>query len=376
MAGRTDGAGHGNRAMNKQTISQRLRAIIGSPKAARKRLFIHAGLYKTGTSSFQRTIYDHRAQLAEHGILYPETGLGLKTNHNRYAHRLLGIDLTSKGTSALPQLLEQFSDQEDCHTALLSYEGFCHPDAVGKLQAQQRIFDNLDVHGMLVFRPHVDYAISLYRELCQHLSMKGPISDLFPVMDTPPKGYWQRTMWYEDIVRHWHTFVGHKNLHIWSYPEIKADITNSLLSAISKEKLAFTTAPAVNPTLSAPAAELMRRVNGSNLPSAVRHPVAQHLHQLDKANPDFKAYCELAHEDALQLEARYSKDIEYLEKLGVIGAEHLTVASDWKWGDETDMADAVEHAEQSFPVLLEEAGEVTLAKTVRDALSAYHNTNA
>lgn len=51
-------------------------------KGAKKRIFLHIGLHKTGSSAIQKSLHESRALLKTHGILYPDLGV----NHS---HRIV-----------------------------------------------------------------------------------------------------------------------------------------------------------------------------------------------------------------------------------------------------------------------------------------------
>ena len=49
---------------------------------SKKKLILHIGLHKTGTTSIQHGLFTNRKLLAEHGVLYPTTGLHPHGQHN------------------------------------------------------------------------------------------------------------------------------------------------------------------------------------------------------------------------------------------------------------------------------------------------------
>ena len=135
-----------------------LRNIIGWLKldreggpVAKKKLFIHAGTYKTGTTYFQHKIYHNRKRLAAAGILYPRLGLGLATPHNRHSHRVLGMRLASGKQNGFPKIIERLTSNSAVSTGLISYEGFCMPQTIDKLLEIRDCFADVELEAILVF---------------------------------------------------------------------------------------------------------------------------------------------------------------------------------------------------------------------------------
>jgi hypothetical protein len=58
------------------------------------RLFLHAGPYKTGTTSVQEHLWHHRqSYLADHGLLYPQTGIVADAWGHRHARLAPPVDV-------------------------------------------------------------------------------------------------------------------------------------------------------------------------------------------------------------------------------------------------------------------------------------------
>lgn len=53
-----------------------------------KRLFLHIGPHKTGSSYLQKTLFDHRSRLAEVGLGYPDAGIEFLWGHHALAAAL------------------------------------------------------------------------------------------------------------------------------------------------------------------------------------------------------------------------------------------------------------------------------------------------
>ena len=137
------------------------RARIGDRK---RRLILHAGTPKTGTTSLQRHLSDHREVLADNGWWYPPPSGRLHIKHQKLVSVLQSAD-----ERAFVEYVETaLRDMPDhAHAVILSTEGiFNHwwdypPRAKGLLQRLAALFD---FELCVWFRPPEDFAISSYAQ--------------------------------------------------------------------------------------------------------------------------------------------------------------------------------------------------------------------
>jgi len=330
------------------TLRKYLTSVFPALHRKKKKLFIHAGTHKTGTTYFQHVMYQNKEALRAGGLYYPVTGLGINTPHNKYAHRLLGIRLASGHSNAFPTIIKALVDDNRLTSGLVSYEGFTRPATIEKLQAESACFAPVELHGILVFRPHIDFALSLYRELCQHVGFSAPFSELMgPTTDTS-KG-WRRSLNYSEIMQGWLALTGHQNLHVFSYRRIKPDLITALIAPTGfKGNLETPPQAERNKTLSAPLAALMRRLGQQNFKAPLRHKLAAELSALDRQFPDFGRYCEISQDEAISFEQSFQADRDFLKDWGFDGERDLLLSGDWRWGEDTNMAAATDQAHEAL----------------------------
>lgn len=334
---------------------------------ATKKIFIHAGTHKTGTSFFQHFAYSNRNQLRQAGILYPSTGLGIKTNHNRYAHRVLGIDIAAGKQNRFPSIVEELNKDTSLDTALVSYEGFCHPETIRNIYDVRRDFDSVDLHVILVFRPHIDFAISLYRELCQQVSFRGSLYNLLHPQ-SPRSHYWGQCLEYRTILENWRRIVGKNNIHALAFGKIRHDISGSLMSVVGhNDPIELPDNLTRNHTLSAPFAALMRLVNRQELSSKTRHKIASEVAAVDMKFPEFSRYCEISQDWAHELEHQFARDRRALKTYGLEPTEDLMIGQNWRWGTDTNLAPAIADAHQAMTEHLKNIDDKTLLKVATTA---------
>ncbi|NVJ69326.1 MAG: hypothetical protein HWE08_03155 [Alphaproteobacteria bacterium] len=319
----------------------------GTGASGKKRLFIHAGTYKTGTSHFQHVMFENREKMLEEGFYYPVTGLGLNTPHNKYAHRLAAINLAQHGKNAFPKIVENLVKDERLHTAYMSYEGFAHPNNIEHIAKIMDCFEPVELHTILVFRPHFDFQISLYREICQHVKYSENIETYLQSSNG-----WGRTFHYADSIKMWENLIGPDNLHVMSYSTIKKDLFHALLTPTGYQpdlkEPAETTS---NPTISAPACAVARRLNKFNLKTHLRHRVGRALVRLDAKNPHFHEYGEITREAALEIEQNFQEDRERLATYG-LDPNDFVIGENWRWGKKQLNQKIVDEAFVKFICLL------------------------
>lgn len=327
---------------------------------AKKKIFIHAGTHKTGTSFFQHLAYSNRGKLLQSGILYPSQGLGLKTNHNRFAHRILGIDISAGRQNRFPSIIDELNQDTSLNSALVSYEGFSHPGTIQNLHKDRHVFKSVDLHVILVFRPHIDFAVSLYRELCQHVSFQGSLHNLLQP-ESPGALYWGQCLDYRTITKNWRRIVGKGNIHALAYNTIRQDISGNLMSIVGHDgPLEQPDNLTRNHTLSAPFAALMRHVNKQGLTSKNRHKIASEVAAVDMKFPEFSTYCEISQSRAHELEHKFTKDRKALSSYGLNPSEDLMIGENWRWGTDTNMTSAVVDAHQAMIEHLKIVGDKAL----------------
>ncbi len=123
-----------------------------------KRLILHVGMPKTGSSSLQRWSDRNRQKLLENGIDYPEIGNWLDPKHQE----LVG-DLFRAETSSL----ERFIDRRVADTLLLSTEGLTnhlYDYSPVALASFRKVVAGLRVHVVLVHREPRAWIQSQYKQ--------------------------------------------------------------------------------------------------------------------------------------------------------------------------------------------------------------------
>jgi hypothetical protein len=172
----------------------------------KKRLILHAGIHRTGTTSIQQALFYNADSLLRAGILYPKPmDGGDAINHQRLAWDIIEEKVTAQALLDWATLLAQ----TDAGTVILSAEDFC-------------ILKNLDF--LNCFKNHFDVEVAIYLRrqdiwvnswYNQHV--KWPFDEKL-ARGTPQQflGHLQEFHWlkYFDLVDRWSKAVGKDGLHI------------------------------------------------------------------------------------------------------------------------------------------------------------------
>jgi len=133
-----------------------------------RKIYIHCGLHKTGTTAVQAIFTSKADTLAAHGVLYPRTGRVegvVGGGHHNIAVQLTGHKHYHPSYGDIDALLREINDFDG--TTILSSEAFSHtlipPGAIGDLV---KLFpaDRFEVILVVYLRNQLSYVESLYIE--------------------------------------------------------------------------------------------------------------------------------------------------------------------------------------------------------------------
>ena len=143
----------------------------------KKRLYIHVGHYKTGTSALQFLMDLNRAPLAEMGVNYLEFGCH-NSKHSRFAFSILreaGVETLMHGYANPASSAELWRDlfaavrSSKQATCVISSEEFmrigCFPDAHAQLRTLAAEAHDIDVRVIVYLRPPDSHLRSWYNQL-------------------------------------------------------------------------------------------------------------------------------------------------------------------------------------------------------------------
>ena len=146
-----------------------------------RRLILHAGTPKTGTTALQWYLGSQRVALAGDGLWYPPSSYrkGKVPKHQRLVSVLMGAD----EAAFVEYIQEALRDMpESTHTVILTTEGIYNhwrdypPQAKGLLR---HLADLFDFEMCVWFREPVSFAASLYAHNLTNPRMQGPQANAY-----------------------------------------------------------------------------------------------------------------------------------------------------------------------------------------------------
>lgn len=241
----------------------------------KKKLIIHFGVHRTGTTSLQQTLKANVNHLFSAGFLYPD--LGHNYNHGKIAW---GLIQNKKGQhqitlkSLVDSLLEA-SNHENIHTIILSHEDFCLVENNDWLKALKKYFD---LTAVVYLRRQDAWLESWYN---QHIKwpwdkeLSGATSELF--LSKINDFFWIDYHFLLTKISH---AIGNDHLYVnlLDSSGIK-DTTQDFLSFIKIDGIE--TIKEQNASLTSAQIDILRRINIVHLKPAARNKIISTLKEIN-----------------------------------------------------------------------------------------------
>src|SRR5579862_4732905 len=173
----------------------------------KKRLLLHAGVHRTGTTAIQQMLRSNAEQLACNGILYPRYHAAPPDAVN---HQHLAWDIHNETIDrvALRGWVESLA-RSDATTVVLSAEDFCRLRDLTFLECFRDLFE---IEAVLYLRRQDEWVNSWY-----NLNVKWPFdAALSSCTPTEFLGHLNEFHWirYFDTVERWANAIGAEHLHL------------------------------------------------------------------------------------------------------------------------------------------------------------------
>ena len=156
-----------------------------------KKLILHIGRHKTGTSSIQQVLFSSREILKKIGILYPITGIRGFGHHifsERYRRaNAYDNDSALYNQDVYKELIQEIS-LSSCQTIIISSEFFqnCCPHRIKKL------FKGFDVTVVCYFRNKLDYTTSAWVQKIQATDYSQSLRDFAREFNLSYSGFFEQ----------------------------------------------------------------------------------------------------------------------------------------------------------------------------------------
>jgi hypothetical protein len=189
----------------------------------KKKLILHLGLPKTGTSKIQKTFHINHSLLSMNGILYPGRFMSNDYSHNKLAFMVVDNLYAEKNIEKAKKLLLELYKETTSHTLVLSSE--CFP-----LDPNHEIYNFLSelyqVHIVINLRNPSEYLESCYRQI-----VKDPVRKETKLFSE----YFDENVnnLHLNYISVWRSKKWVSKVTVLNFDAIKSDLLNRFFSAIS-----------------------------------------------------------------------------------------------------------------------------------------------
>lgn len=195
-----------------------------------KKLILHVGFHKSGTTALQESFYVQRKDLLSQGISYPTTG---RRAHHRAVWALAGKrwGWKERGGETTPyrvwtKIASQIN-RSKVETVVLSSEFFSEI-TTEKIRQIQKDIKTRDVKVLFTLRPLAKLLGSSYQQYLKYGTKQDYSTWLHSVLDEPGKSkinptFWKRHM-HSEVVARWAEVFGSGNVSVILVDEQKPEL--------------------------------------------------------------------------------------------------------------------------------------------------------
>lgn len=231
----------------------------------RRKVFLHIGLPKTGTTYLQTALWDNKRRLGEQGLLIPG-------RHQR-RHLLASLDLREDpklarrtGDVRHPwlDLVKECNDAAETHPAAIITHEFFAAAAPHQIQHAVDSFIDADLHVVVTARNMVDLGLSRWQEWVRNGGQR-PVDSYPPQPTYDPRDEWGWGSFdLAEVLERWQLAVPPERIHVLPLDPASTDpgeLLGRFLQVLGLEPDAIAPPQArVNESLGLVEVELLRRV--------------------------------------------------------------------------------------------------------------------
>lgn len=187
-----------------------------------KRVFLHIGTHKTGTTAIQKFLASAEGRLREDGVLYPRSGRPAEDHGAQYGHHLLSWAIRKKkGVDHYNDWKEVIGEIDAAkeQIAVLSSEDFetCTDGQIARIAA---LLKDFDVHVVLYLRNPIGFTVSAYKQFVKGGKTSIPFNKFIHEWN------WTQRCDYSHLVQKWAEKFGVSSVHVILFDKFK--ITRSV----------------------------------------------------------------------------------------------------------------------------------------------------
>ncbi len=248
-------------------------------RAMSRRIFLHVGSPKTGTTFLQQVLWSQRQLAQSQGLLLPGSAFS--------DHYLASLDV--RGLADRPQhprravgMWQQMAAESASWAGdvLISHELFAGATEQQCKQALDALGDEAEVHIVVTARDLARQIPAEWQEHLKHRSTKPFATFVADIReDSDGSSWFWRVQDYAGVISRWGCSLPMAQVHVVTVPQSGADPTTlwrrfSTLVGLDPSTFSLTGFP-INPSLHVEQAEILRRVNtalGDRLPYPGPYP--------------------------------------------------------------------------------------------------------
>lgn len=176
-----------------------------------RRIVLHIGMERTGTSAVQRFLARNRAALRLMGVRYPRPRSGPPEKHQDLV-RAIAAEAAGTGADAA-ELIAAYTEGVRAPITVLSAEGLSAPNPAFA-RALAPLADRFDVRVVVYLRRQDEWALSAYRQavLDPRVAEKRPVSEWLEDPGTRAR------LDYSSMLTGWEKAFGAENIRMLRYP--------------------------------------------------------------------------------------------------------------------------------------------------------------
>jgi 2-polyprenyl-3-methyl-5-hydroxy-6-metoxy-1,4-benzoquinol methylase len=231
--------------------------------SVRRRLFLHIGSPKTGTSHLQSFLFENYENLRFENILYPKSLIGSAVDPK---HQPLFASLFTGNEKLFYDLLQRMAHETNGSTGtlILSSEGFYHhinEFTESSWRLLKSFSDLFEFKVVVYLRPQSEYMESMYRQYMKNpRGVNAEFGSSLTIYEMLERPKLRQNLDYYDSLMKWAAVVGEKNILVRRYTKnVVEDFMTLLKLEIREPKKANRT----NPSITREMAELLRQINDS-----------------------------------------------------------------------------------------------------------------
>lgn len=227
-----------------------------------KKIYLHIGLHKTGSTYIQKIFTDNRELLREFGVEYPELGAEFLFGHHNFAWSFIPDKCLQDGDRFTVEKLLESLHRTPAETIFISSEDFDFLQ-LQHIKSLARTLEGFQVQIVLYARHPAEMLYSLWQERIKHGDTISLPSYYDSILQNP------RQIDYRTIANLWSGIFGEQSISIIIYDNLResnTDIAFFLLNEVMQLNIDFCQLKKpdkkINPSSSIEIIEILRRING------------------------------------------------------------------------------------------------------------------